>query len=93
MTRGAPEEEPVLPEAHSRVCSEGSMCAAGVGEHGKTGRVRGSGLLGWGETQVFWFVSPLEKEAETHCAASVCGRGAELAVGAGSQPSPGLQVW
>ena len=50
-------------------------------------------LPGWGETQVFWFVSPVEKEAGTECAAYVSGPGAELAVAAGSRTSPGLQVW
>lgn len=56
-------------------CVLRALCVLPAWALGKTGRVRGFGLPGWGETQVFWFVSPVEKEAGTQCAAHVWGRG------------------
>lgn len=79
VTRGTLKEESDLSKAQlSGELFEGGVWAACVVSLGKyLGRVRKgrSGLLVRSETQVFWFSSPVEQEAETRCATYVGVRG------------------
>lgn len=82
------------PRPRSRVCFEGSLCVGCRGGLARESRSSPS-RPGWGETQVFWFVSLAERGAETRLRRRrlMGGGGAGLAVAARPRTLPGRRVW